>query len=362
MSAPVAPARGVVETWHPGWLGIVLGTSGVALASLVDPVGSTTADQVLGAVLAAAATVLLVVLAVPYVQRMRRHRHAVLADLSHPGIGAMFGTVPAATLIVGVTLAQLGVVGWLPAGVAWIAALLTVLGVAGALVVGVEFFSRVVAAEQVPVGALNGAWFIPLVVLVLVPSAVARILLLQPSWATSTAVAASAASWGAGMLLFLLLAPVLAWRLLTGPPPVPAQAAGWWIWLAPAGAGGLGAIALSRMAGVVAPGGSAPALTTAGLLAATALWGFGVWWALLAGRVLRTVATTHGGLGFHLGSWGFVFPTAALAALTIELGRSWSSPVLSVVGALLWVAALAVWGRLAFQTVKGLRDRTLLER
>ena len=98
------------------------------------------------------------------------------------------------------------------------------------------------------------------------------------------------------------------------------------------------------------------------LFIALLLWGFGVWWALLAGRVLRTVATTHGGLGFHLGSWGFVFPTAALAALTIELGRSWSSPVLSVVGALLWVAALVVWGRLAFQTVKGVRDRTLLER
>jgi tellurite resistance protein TehA-like permease len=148
MSAPVAPARGVIETWHPGWLGVVLGTSGVAMASLMDPVGSTTADQVLGALLAAAATVLLVALAVPYVLRLRRHRNALLADLSHPGLGAMFGTVPAAMLIVGVTLAHLGVVGWLPPGVAWISALLTILGVAGALLVGVEFFSRVVAAEQ----------------------------------------------------------------------------------------------------------------------------------------------------------------------------------------------------------------------
>lgn len=361
MSAPVAPARGVIETWHPGWLGVVLGTSGVALASLVDPVGPTTADQVLGALLAAAATLLLIALAVPYVLRLRRHRHALLADLSHPGLGAMFGTVPAAMLIVGVTLAQLGVVGWLPADVAWISALLTILGVAGALVIGVEFFSRVVAAEQVPVGAMSGAWFIPLVVLVLVSSAVARILLLQPSWATSTAVAASAASWGAGMLLFLILAPVLAWRLLTGPPPVPAQAAGWWIWLAPAGAGGLGAIALSRMAGLVAPAGSAPAVATTGLLSATVLWGFGAWWALLAGRVLRRVSTTNGGLGFHPGSWGFVFPTAAMAALTVELGRSWSSSFLSVTGAVFWLVSLAIWARLAFQTVAAVRDRSLLQ-
>ncbi len=208
---------------------------------------------------------------------------------------------------------------------------------------------------------MSGAWFIPLVVLVLVPSAIARILLLQPSWATSSAVAASAASWGAGMLLFLLLAPVLAWRLLTGPPPVPTQAAGWWIWLAPAGAGGLGAIALSRMAGLLVPAGSAPSLATAGLLVAAALWGLGAWWALLAGRVLRRVSTTNGGLGFHLGSWGFVFPTAAMAALTVELGRAWASPFLSVAGAAFWLVSLAIWARLAFQTVEGIRDQSLLQ-
>ena len=100
-------------------------------------------------------------------------------------------------------------------------------------------------------------------------------------------------------------------------------------------------------------------MATTGLLSATVLWGFGAWWALLAGRVLRRVSTTNGGLGFHPGSWGFVFPTAAMAALTVELGRSWSSSFLSVTGAVFWLVSLAIWARLAFQTVAAVRDRSL---
>lgn len=357
-----SPARTRVREWHPGWLGVVLGTAGVAVSSLVDPVPGTDLDTWVGAALTAVASVVLVLVAVPYVVRFVRHRDALLADLAHPGVGAMFGTIPASLLILGVALGQMAVLGLLPAATVWLVLALVVLGVLGALVIGVEFFSRLARAAEVPAAAMTGAWFIPIVVLVLTPSAVARMVVLEPAWLGSTAVALTAALWGAGILLFLLLAPVLGWRLLTAAPVAPGQAASWWIWLAPTGAGGLGALARGRLAGRLVGGAAGEVLPVAGLLVATVLWGLGSWWALLAGRVLRADARTHGGLPFHLGSWGFAFPTAAMAALTVELGRAWDSPFLAVAGGAGWVVALLVWLRLAWQTGRGVRDGSIFRR
>lgn len=359
-TTPASPVQRV-RTWHPGWMGVVLGTGGAAVASLVDPLPGTRVDEVVGAVLAALATVGLLLL-VPYAVRLLRHRDAASADLGNPGLGAMYGTAPAALLIVGVALAQLGMLGWLPPAVAWVSLALALAGVVLALVVGIAFFVRVVAHEQLPVPAISGAWFIPIVVLVLVPSGVTRSVALEPSWTSTTALALATAAWGAGLVLFLLLAPVIAWRLITTPAPPPHMAASWWIWLAPAGAGGLGLIALSRLAALTLGDPVASVAPTFGLLGASVLWGFAAWWALFAGTVVRRVARTHDGLPFHLGSWGFAFPTAAVTALTVELGHAWGSPLLSVVGAIGWIATLLVWGRLAAQTVAATRSGAVFAR
>jgi C4-dicarboxylate transporter/malic acid transport protein len=353
-TAEHAPSR--VSTWHPGWMGVVLGTAGVAVAGLVDPLPSLRIDEAVGAALALVAVVLLPVLLVPYLRRSLRHRDAAGADLAHPGLGALYGTVPAALLVTGLALAQLAVIGWLPTWTAWLVAALMAVGLVGAVALGIAFFSGVIGKEQVPAEAMTGAWFIPIVVLVLVPSVVVRLVALEPAWRSTSWLVLAAASVGAGFLLFLLLAPVIAWRLVTAPPPPSHQAATWWIWLAPAGAGGLGLLATARMTGVAAGGAAAEVLPWAGLVVATGVWGLGTWWALFAGRVLVTTSRASGGLPFHVGSWGFAFPTGAMTALTVELGRSWDAPVLQVAGAVGFVVAVVVWARLAAQTLGAVRS------
>jgi C4-dicarboxylate transporter/malic acid transport protein len=343
-------------------MGAVLGTAGVAVAGLVDPLPSLRVDEAVGAVLALVAVVLLPVLLVPYGRRIVRHRDAAGADLAHPGLGALYGTVPAALLVTGLALAQLAVIGWLPGWTAWIVVSLGAAGLLGAVALGVIFFAGVVGRDQVPAEAMTGAWFIPIVVLVLVPSVVVRLLALEPSWRSTSWAALAAASVGAGFLLFLILAPVLAWRLITSPPPPSHQAATWWIWLAPAGAGGLGVLAASRLAAASVGGAAAEVLPWAGLLAATGVWGLGTWWVVFAGRVLVTTSRASGGLPFHVGSWGFAFPTGAMTALTVELGRTWDAPVLQVAGAVGFVVAVVVWARLAVQTVAAVRNGRAFQR
>jgi C4-dicarboxylate transporter/malic acid transport protein len=362
-SAPTTAAGSALSTWHPGWTGVALGTAGVAAVGLADPVAGSQADTWLGAVVALVATLLLLVLGAVLVARLLRHREHAARDLGNPGIGAQYGTFPAAVLVVALTWTQLALQGRLGGWSATGAAVLLVVGVVLALVVGLGFFHGVVSRDEIPVAAVTGAWFVPIVVLVLVPSIVTRLVLLQPGWASTTVLALTAAAWGAGLMLFLLLAPIVGWRLLTGPAQAAHAAPSWWIWLAPAGAGGVGAIALSRLAaGVVREPAVVSVLPVLGLLLGTAMWGFGLWWAALAARSVLTARAAAGGLPFHVGSWGFVFPSAAMTLLTIELGRSWDSGAMSVLGAVLAAAVLLLWVVVSWLTVRGLRDRSILER
>jgi tellurite resistance protein TehA-like permease len=360
---PAAAPPSTVATWHPGWTGAALGTAGVAAVGLADPWSSVSIDTWIGAATSLVATVLTGLLAAALVLRLRRHREQAALDLANPGMGAQFGTAPAAVLVLSLTWSQLALLGWLPAWSAWAVALGLVIGVVSAVYVGVAFFHRVVARDEVPLAAISGAWFVPIVVLVLVPSVGVRLMLLYPAWATTTFLAAAAAAWGAGLLLFLVLAPIIGWRLLIGPAPVAHQAPSCWIWLAPAGAGGLGAIALSRMTALVVADDAVTAVVPVlGLLAGTVLWGFGLWWSVLAGRAVLAARAAAGGLPFHVGSWGFVFPSAAMTLLTVELGRSWASTPISVLGVVLWSAVLVLWVAVSWWTVRGLRDRSILTR
>ena len=77
---------------------------------------------------------------------------------------------------------------------------------------------------------------------------------------------------------------------------------------------------------------------------------------------MRAARSTHGSLPFHVGTWGFVFPSAAMTLLTVELGRSWASTPISVLGVVLWSAVLVLWVAVAWWTVRGLRDRSILSR
>ncbi len=339
-----------IANLHPAWSAVPLGTAGVAVVSLFDPIPNLDFDDLVGFTLAVIALLLFFGIGFLNLIRILKYEAEFKEDLKHPMFGAMIGTLPASSLVVGLALAQIGktflifeeVLGFVAFG-------LMLLGVVGALLVGVLFFSGVVKNQELPAGMISGTWFIPIVVFVLVPSVVIRISELTGVFNGGLTYLLTFGALGAGILLFIFLGAVVAWRLIATPPPPAQMSPTWIIWLAPAGAGGLGVLASMRMLQVFSDQNLNLVVEIMGIFGASLLWGFGIWWLIFS---LAQIIPQRKVLHFHLGSWGFSFPLAALLALTLELSRVWDTLAVTYLGIVGWVAVLAVWLWLIFRTLQ----------
>jgi C4-dicarboxylate transporter/malic acid transport protein len=350
--APLARLRG----FHPGWFGAVMGTAIVGVAAYLNPGNLSalaSASRGIGQAMAVLAAVLALVLGVPYVARWFRHRDAALGDLRDPVAGALYGTFPGGILVLGAAAATVGP-SLMPAGAArTLTAALAWAGVPLAFAISVIFAYLLFARPGTGHDAVNGGWFIPPVVNIVVPMVLVPLI---PGASPATArllLMACYAFWGMGFLLFLLVATTLHHRLIEHPLPHAGLAPSLWIGLGPVG---VGAITLLKMAGAATAvlGPQAGAVTAVSRLAATALWGFGVWW-LAAAIVLLAGYLRRGPLPYGLGWWAFTFPLGAFTVATLTLARTWHLSLLEWAGATLFVLLAAFWLAVTARTLRAVR-------
>jgi tellurite resistance protein TehA-like permease len=325
-----------IKTLHPAWGALSMSVAGAAMVSLLDPLPTSTLDTSIGLVILALSWVTSITITALFGVKLLRHTSQFLADLQHPGMGSQTAAWPASLLITALASSQAGASGSLESSlVVWPAMVFGALGLVGTALVGFAFFSRVIGAEQVPAQAITASWFVPVVPLVLVPSISVRLGSIDAPLPEGFLIWLGVASWGIGFGLFLLLAAIIGGRLLLAEPlPVHALPS-WWAWLAPLGAGGLGMISGSTLIGD-------PAAVAVAKWLILAVWGFSAWWAIFALIVIvRSRTEAH----FHLGYWGFGFPTAAFASLSLEVARRHELPWLAGFGAVVWVilGVLLVW-------------------
>ena len=92
-----APAAGILRNFHPGWFAAVMGTGIVGVTAYLNPggiAGLRNAAHTVGVAFVLLAWVLAIAIAIPYLARLVRYRDAALADLRHPIVGALYATVP----------------------------------------------------------------------------------------------------------------------------------------------------------------------------------------------------------------------------------------------------------------------------
>ena len=154
-----------------------------------------------------------------------------------------------------------------------------------------------------------------------------------------------------GLLLFLFVMGLLHDRLVLHPLPAAALAPSLWIGLGPARRRRARA-ARARARGAQMFGASADAVVTISQLAATGLWGFGLWWLAIAAALLVRYLRA-GPLPFRLGWWAFTFPLGAYTVATITLARAWHTGAMEAVGARLFVLLAVAWLVVATRTLRG---------
>jgi tellurite resistance protein TehA-like permease len=115
---------------------------------------------------------------------------------------------------------------------------------------------------------------------------------------------------------------ILILRMALHKLPHASMAASSWLALGPIGTGALGMLLLGADSpDILAAHNMADvgkAVAGVGVLAATLLWGFGLWWLLLA--CLVTFRYFWAGVPFNLGWWGYIFPLGVYTVATLKLG------------------------------------------
>ncbi len=349
--APLSGLRG----FHPGWFGAVMGTAIIGVAASLNPghlPSLASSARVTGQIMTIVSFALALGLVIPYLGRIFLHPEAALADLRSPSVGALYGTLPGGILVLAATFASVGPTWFAASTVHTTVAWLDWVGIPLALGVSVLFaFLLFVRAELDP-EAVNGSWFIPPVVNIVVPLVLTPLVPGVSPTSARTLLFLGYGFWGMGFILYLVLLTMLYQRLTMHALPHAGLAPSLWIGLGPIG---VGSLALLRLAAVSAPvfGIYATSVQLASKIVATMLWGFGAWW-LLAAVALLAHYLRSGALPYGVGWWGFTFPLGAFTVSTLALAGAWSLTSLQWVGAGLFVLLVAFWVLVAVGTLRSL--------
>jgi C4-dicarboxylate transporter/malic acid transport protein len=346
--------REVIRQFTPNWFAATMGTGVLALALAQLPLAIPGLRAVAEG-LWLFNILLFSLFTAAYAARWILFFDEARRIFGHSTVSMFFGTIPMglATIINGFLL--FGLPRW-GDDVIQLVEVLWWIDVAMSLACGVLIPYMMFTRQEHSIDQMTAVWLLPVVAAevaaasggLLAPhltNAHAQLIVLTTSyvlWAFSLPVAFS-------ILTILLL------RMALHKLPHENMAASSWLALGPIGTGALGMLLL---------GGEAPAIFAAnglpgvgkiasglGLVAGITLWGFGLWWMLMA--LLITVRYLRDGIPFNLGWWGFTFPLGVYSLATLKLASILNLTFFSVFGTALVILLAAMWLIVGKRTVQG---------
>jgi len=346
--------REVIRQFTPNWFAATMGTGVLALALAQLPFNLPGLHAIAEG-LWLFTIGLFVLFSLLYAARWVMFFHEARRIFGHSTVSMFFGTIPMglATILNGLLL--FGLPRW-GSEVIPLAEALWWLDVAMALACGVLIPFMMFTRQEHSIDQMTAVWLLP-VVAAEVAAASGGLLVphLADAHAQLVMLVTSYVLWAFSLPVAFSILTILMLRMALHKLPPANMAASSWLALGPIGTGALGMLLL---------GGDAPAIFAAnglpgggemanglGLVAGITLWGFGLWWMLIA--VLITLRYLRAGIPFNLGWWGFTFPLGVYALATLKLASLLHLSFFSVLGSVLVLALALMWLIVAKRTVQG---------
>ncbi|MCP1475259.1 C4-dicarboxylate transporter/malic acid transport protein [Pseudomonas sp. EB276 TE3739] len=346
--------REVIRQFTPNWFAATMGTGVLALALAQLPLAIPGLRAVAEA-LWLFNIVLFALFTAAYAARWILFFDEARRIFGHSTVSMFFGTIPMglATIINGFLL--FGLPRW-GDDVIQLVEVLWWIDVAMSLACGVLIPYMMFTRQEHSIDQMTAVWLLP-VVAAEVAAASGGLLAphLTDAHAQLIVLTTSYVLWAFSLPVAFSILTILLLRMALHKLPHENMAASSWLALGPIGTGALGMLLL---------GGEAPAIFAAnglpgvgeiasglGLVAGITLWGFGLWWMLMA--LLITVRYLRDGIPFNLGWWGFTFPLGVYSLATLKLASILDLTFFSMFGTALVILLAAMWLIVGKRTVQG---------
>ncbi|WP_339453698.1 TDT family transporter [Pseudomonas sp. EA_5y_Pfl2_R50] len=346
--------REVIRQFTPNWFAATMGTGVLALALAQLPIAIPGMHAVAEG-LWLFNILLFTVFAAAYAARWIVFFDEARRIFGHSTVSMFFGTIPMglATIINGFLV--FGLPRW-GDGVIHLAEVLWWMDVAMSLACGVLIPYMMFTRQEHSIDQMTAVWLLP-VVAAEVAAASGGLLAPHLTDAHSQLVmlTTSYVLWAFSLPVAFSILTILLLRMALHKLPHESMAASSWLALGPIGTGALGMLLL---------GADAPAIFAAnglsgvgeiaaglGLVAGITLWGFGLWWMLMA--LLITVRYLRDGIPFNLGWWGFTFPLGVYSLATLKLASVLNLSFFSVFGTALVTLLAVMWLIVGKRTLQG---------
>lgn len=332
----------------PGWFTSVMGTGILAICMTLSPVTIPGLKNI-AIVLWSIDACLLALLLLLWLAQGLCYPGQIRASLHDPAHAQLWGAPPMACFTVSTGFL---VIGTHILNASWCihaAQGLWLLGVAGsifsALVVPYLMFTH----HDLSIETTYGSWLLPVVppIVASVPGA-----LLASTWPLalrSNFLALSYVLWGIGIALAAIIIVLFYARLAYHNVPTAMLVPTLWIVVGPLGQSVAGINALGNATHAIWPT-LETTLRAAGLVYGLPVWGFGMYWLVLAILVTIRAARTH--LPFNLGWWAFTFPVGVLTTGTYALYARTQTAFFAVSGILLLCLLALMWTLVATHTLR----------
>ena len=290
-----------------------------------------------------------------YAARWALFGHEARRIFGHSVVSMFIGTIPMglATVLNGALAFALPRFG---ADVTTIVEALWWIDVAMAVACGVGIPFLMFTRQDHSIDSMTAVWLLPVVAAEVAANTGGLLAphLADPARAFGV-LAVSYALWAYSVpVAFGILALLILRMALHKLPPV-GMAASSWLALGPIGTGALAMLVIGGDAPAVFGAHALDALGTlmqgAGVLAALLLWGFGLWWLLLA--CLITARHFRSGVPFNLGWWGYTFPLGVYTLASLRLGAVLHLGALTVFGCVLAAGLALMWLVVMARTLEG---------